>query len=97
MVPEGTNLFVLSLLLVLGLSVTSFARIGETMEEAVKRYGEVVRRETIQGREFYSFEKNGFHRNSRNCRNQSCAFVGLIPNEQGRSRKKTDEGQSDHG
>ena len=31
------------------------------MDEAVKRYGEVVRRETIQGREFYSFEKNGFH------------------------------------
>ena len=61
MVPEGTNLFVLSLLLVLGLSVTSFARIGETMEEAVKRYGEVVRRETIQGWEFYLFEKNGFH------------------------------------
>ena len=31
------------------------------MEEAVKRYGEVVRRETIQGWEFYLFEKNGFH------------------------------------
>ena len=31
------------------------------MEEAVKRYGEVVRRETIQGQEFYLFEKNGFH------------------------------------
>jgi hypothetical protein len=62
MAPKGTNLFVSSLLL-LGLSITSFARIGETMHEAVKRYGEVVRRETIQGREFYSFEKNGFHRN----------------------------------
>jgi len=61
MAPKGTNLFVSSLLFVLGLSVTSFARIGETMDEAVKRYGEVVRRETIQGREFYSFEKNGFH------------------------------------
>ena len=60
MAPKGANLFVSSLLL-LGLSVTSFARIGETMDEAVKRYGEVVRRETIQGREFYSFEKNGFH------------------------------------
>jgi hypothetical protein len=58
--PAPVNLFVSSLLL-LGLSVTSIARIGETMDEAVKRYGEVVRRETIQGREFYLFEKNGFH------------------------------------
>jgi hypothetical protein len=41
MAPKGTNLFVSSLFL-LGLSVTSFARIGETMEEAVQRYGPVV-------------------------------------------------------
>ena len=41
MAPKVTNLFVSSALL-LGLSVTSFARIGETMDEAVKRYGEVV-------------------------------------------------------
>ena len=38
MAPKVTNLFVSSALL-LGLSVTSFARIGETMDEAVKRYG----------------------------------------------------------
>jgi len=47
--------------MLLGLSVTSFARIGETMEEAVKRYGPVVHQDTIQGEEYFSFKKNGFH------------------------------------
>jgi hypothetical protein len=41
MAPKA-NLFVSGLLL-LGLTVSSFARIGETMDEAVKRYGEVIR------------------------------------------------------
>jgi len=47
--------------LFLALTVTSFARIGETMAEAVKRYGKVVGHDTIHGEQFYSFEKNGFH------------------------------------
>jgi hypothetical protein len=47
--------------LFLALTVTSFARIGETMTEAVKRYGKVVGHDTIHGETFYSFEKNGFH------------------------------------
>jgi len=42
-------------------SVTSFARVGETLAEAVKRYGKVVSHDTIHGEQFYSFEKNGFH------------------------------------
>lgn len=60
MASKATNLFVSSILL-LGLTVTSFARIGETMDEAVKRYGRFVRHDTIHGEEFYSFEKSGFH------------------------------------
>jgi hypothetical protein len=47
--------------LFLALTVTSFARIGETMAEAVKRYGKVGGHDTIHGEKFYSFEKNGFH------------------------------------
>ena len=54
------NLFVSSAFF-LAFSVTSFARIGETMAEAVKRYGKVVSHDTIHGEKFYSFEKNGFH------------------------------------
>ena len=42
-------------------SVPSFARIGETMDEAVKRYGEVIRHGNIHGEELYSFKKNGFN------------------------------------
>jgi len=45
----------------IGLAVPSLARIGETMDEAVKRYGAFVRHEKIRGEEFYLFEKNGFH------------------------------------
>ena len=60
MAPKVTNLFVSSALL-LGLSVTSFARIGETMDEAVKRYGKVVGHERIHGEEYHLFEKDGFH------------------------------------
>jgi hypothetical protein len=60
MAPKAKNVFVSSLLL-LGLSVTSFARIGETMDEAVKRYGEVVHHGNIHGEEVYSFTKNGFN------------------------------------
>ena len=45
----------------IGLAVPSLARIGETMDEAVKRYGAFVRHEKIRGEEFYMFEKNGFH------------------------------------
>ena len=59
MAPKAKNVFVSSLLL--GLSVTSFARIGETMDEAVKRYGEVVHHGNIHGEEVYSFTKNGFN------------------------------------
>jgi hypothetical protein len=53
------KLFASSVLL-LGLSVVSFARIGETMDEAVKRYGKVMHHATIGGEELYSFKKNGF-------------------------------------
>jgi hypothetical protein len=60
MAPKAKNVFVSSLLL-FGLSVTSFARIGETMDEAVKRYGEVVHHGNIHGEEVYSFTKNGFN------------------------------------
>ena len=60
MAPKAQNVFVSSLLL-LGLSVTSFARIGETMDEAIKRYGEVVHHGNIHGEEVYSFTKNGFN------------------------------------
>ena len=59
MAPKA-NLFVSGLLL-LGLTVSSFARIGETMDEAVKRYGEVIRHGNIHGEELYSFKKNGFN------------------------------------
>src|SRR5215469_10178515 len=58
--PAMKNLFVSSALF-LALSVTAFARMGEKMAEAVKRYGKVVGHDTIIGEEFYSFEKNGFH------------------------------------
>ena len=47
MAPKA-NLFVSSLLL-LGLTVPCFARIGETMDEAVERYGEVIRQGNIHG------------------------------------------------
>jgi hypothetical protein len=59
MAPKA-NLFVSSLLL-LGLTVPCFARIGETMDEAVERYGEVIRHGNIHGEELYSFKKNGFN------------------------------------
>ena len=59
MAPKA-NLFVSGLLL-LGLTVPSFARIGETMDEAVKRYGEAIRHGNIHGEELYSFKKNGFN------------------------------------
>jgi hypothetical protein len=50
-----------SSILLFGLSVTSsFARIGETMDEAVARYGQVIHHATIRGEELYSFKKNGF-------------------------------------
>ena len=55
MAPKA-NLFVSGLLL-LGLTAPSFARIGETMDEAVKRYGEVIRHGNIHGEELYSFKK----------------------------------------
>jgi hypothetical protein len=54
------NAFASSAIL-LGLSVSSFARIGETMEEAVTRYGPVVHHDTIQGEKYSLFKKNGFH------------------------------------
>jgi hypothetical protein len=60
MAPKVTNLFVSSALL-LGLSVTSFARIGETMDEAVNRYGDVVHHGIAHGENLYSFKKNGFN------------------------------------
>jgi hypothetical protein len=41
--------------ILVGLSVTSSARIGETMDEAVKRYGQVVQHETMDGKEYYLF------------------------------------------
>jgi hypothetical protein len=47
MAPKA-NLFVSSLLL-LELTVPCFARIGETMDEAVERYGEVIRQGNIYG------------------------------------------------
>jgi hypothetical protein len=59
MAPKA-NLFVSGLLL-LGLTAPSFARIGETMDEAVKRYGEVIRHGNIHGEELYSFKRNGFN------------------------------------
>jgi hypothetical protein len=54
------NLFVPSIALLLGLSVPSFARIGETMDQAIKRYGPVVDHDTIQGETLDMFKKNGF-------------------------------------
>jgi hypothetical protein len=57
--PAMKSVFASSVLL-LGFSLTSLARIGETMEEAVKRYGPVVHHDTIQGEKYYSFKKNGF-------------------------------------
>ena len=60
MAPKA-NLFVSGLLLLLGLTAPSFARIGETMDEAVKRYGEVIRHGNIHGEELYSFKKSGFN------------------------------------
>jgi hypothetical protein len=36
------NLFVSSLAVLLGLSIPSFARLGETFEETIARYGNVV-------------------------------------------------------
>ena len=54
------SMYVASIVL-LSLSVPSLSRIGETMDQAVKRYGRVVSHETIHGAEVYSFEKNGFH------------------------------------
>jgi hypothetical protein len=57
---EATKLFASSALF-LSLGLPSFARIGETMDEAITRYGNVVRHDTIHGEKYYSFEKNGFH------------------------------------
>src|SRR5215510_8115291 len=54
------SIYVASIVL-LSLSVPSLSRIGETMDQAVKRYGRVVSHENIHGAEVYSFEKNGFH------------------------------------
>jgi hypothetical protein len=51
------NLLVSSVIF-LGLSVPSFARIGETMDQAVKRYGRVLYHKT-DGEEFYGFHKSG--------------------------------------
>ena len=59
MAPKATNQFVSSVLL-LGLSATSFACIGETMDQAIMRYGEAVQRETFDGKEYYLFKQNGF-------------------------------------
>ena len=53
------NLFASSVVL-FSLGLHAFARIGETMEEAVKRYGPVFQQETIQGEKYSSFRKNGF-------------------------------------
>jgi hypothetical protein len=46
MAPKATNR-VSSVVLLLGLSVTSFACIGETMDEAIMRYGEAIQHETV--------------------------------------------------
>lgn len=54
------NLVASSVLFLLGLTVSSFARIGETMNEAVERYGKVTHHGTLRGEDLYSFEKNGF-------------------------------------
>ena len=61
MAPKATNQFVSSVLLLLGLSATSFACIGETMDEAIMRYGEAVQHETVDGKEYYLFNQNGFN------------------------------------
>jgi hypothetical protein len=60
--PKATNQFVSSvLLLLLGLNATSFACIGETMDEAIMRYGEAVQHEIVGGKEYYLFNQNGFN------------------------------------
>ena len=51
MAPKAKYLFVSGLLLLAGLTAPSFGRIGETMDEAVKRYGEVIRHGNIHGEE----------------------------------------------
>jgi hypothetical protein len=61
MAPKGTNQFVSSVLLLIGISATSFACIGETMDEAIMRYGEAVQHETVDGKEYYLFKQNGFN------------------------------------
>jgi hypothetical protein len=45
----------------LSLGVPLFGRIGETMDEAVQRYGKIVHHGTLYGEELYSFNKNGFY------------------------------------
>jgi hypothetical protein len=52
------RLFVSSIAFLLGLTAPSFARIGETMDQAVKRYGRVLYHKT-DGEEFYGFHKSG--------------------------------------
>ena len=61
MAPKATNQFVSSVLFLLGLSATTFACIGETMDEAIMRYGEAVQHETVDGKEYYLFKQNGFN------------------------------------
>jgi hypothetical protein len=62
MAPKATNQFVSSvLLLLLGLSATSFACIGETMDEAIMRYGEAVQHEIVHSKKYYLFNQNGFN------------------------------------
>ena len=61
MAPKATNQFVSSVLFLLGLSATTFACIGETMDEAIMRYGEAVQHEIVHSKEYYLFNQNGFN------------------------------------
>ena len=61
MAPKATNQFVSSVFFLLGLSATTFARIGETMDEAIMRYGEAVQHEIVHSKEYYLFNQNGFN------------------------------------
>ena len=45
----------------LALTVPAFARIGETLEQAKQRCGEIQREEEFKGHRRIDFERNGFH------------------------------------
>ena len=77
----------------LALAVPAFARIGETLEQAKQRYGEIRSDDVYKGLRRVQFEKNGFLVSTlfTGDRIGSIQFVKL-PNEQnGKSEEKSEE------